>query len=173
MSVLSKEPVGHEDREALLRDCAGALCYEPKTGLFRWRKTFSNVRPAGTEAGSKQPAGYIIISINKRFYYAHRLAWLLVHGEWPERFIDHKNGVPGDNRIENLRLATDRQNLANRRLNQNNTSGHKGVWWHRKCKKWAAEVAGKKLGLFVTKEDAAAAYASQAKGLFGEFVRIE
>jgi hypothetical protein len=48
-------------------------------------------------------------------YSAHRLAWFYVHGKWPQSGIDHRNGDIGDNRIENLREATQAQNCANKR----------------------------------------------------------
>lgn len=88
---------------------------------------------------------------------------------------DHKNGDTLDNRRSNLREATRIQNMRNRALHRNNTSGHKGVVWVPKVGKWQARININKLrinlGFFVEKEAAAAAYLSRAEIEFGEFNR--
>src|ERR1700719_1662744 len=96
------------------------LSYDPETGVFRWlvRKR-QNVK-AGDVAGSFDGCGYCKISIDRRAYKAHRLAWLYMTGEWPPAEIDHINMNRADNRFANLRLATRHQNMANQRLYANN-----------------------------------------------------
>src|SRR5882672_2364605 len=102
------------------------LHYDPKTGIFRWRVRMSPARGAGEIAGAKS-GNYIRIGIKRRWYQAHRLAWLYVHGKWPLYWLDHANGDKLDNRLENLREATHSQNQMNSRRAKHNTSGFKGV----------------------------------------------
>ncbi len=92
-------------------------------------------------------------------------------------YVDHRNNDGLDNRRENLRLASNSQNLANRGLNTNNKTGYKGVSWNTLCNKYEAyiRVQGKRkhLGLFDTAEEAHKAYCDAAKEHFGEFARFE
>ena len=81
------------------------LSYDPDTGLFRWSKNKGS-KDAGELAGCVSPKGYILIGIDGCLYLAHRLAWLYVHGEFPEKDIDHRDQDKSNNRICNLRLAT-------------------------------------------------------------------
>jgi hypothetical protein len=73
-------------------------------------------------------------------YYVHRLAWFFVHGVMPGNQVDHINGVKGDNRIANLRNATQSQNLANTPAKRDNTSGAKNVHWCNTRRVWVAKV---------------------------------
>lgn len=150
------------------------LRYEPGTGIFYWRaKTAQRIR-VGDVAGSYQ-RGYRILSIDNHDYPAHRVAWMYVHGYWPPVYIDHINGVPSDNRIVNLRLATATENMRNRKTHANNVSGLRGVALDKRNGKWRARISiyNKRffLGSFVTSEEASAAYADAAVLAFGEFYR--
>ena len=144
------------------------LHYNPVTGVFTWRVSRSNVH-AGDEAGSDDGNGYVQIRLFRATYRAHRLAWLYVYGTWPEGMVDHENRNKSDNRIDNLRLADDSQNAQNTPTRSNNRSGYRGVYWHARAKKWAAEINAygcqKYLGLFGTPEDAHTAYLMAAAGL--------
>lgn len=149
------------------------LAYDPDTGVFVWM-----VRPArrvtvGAVAGCTDAKGYRSIQIDGTQYYAHRLAWLHVHGVLPVADIDHINGDRSDNRMCNLRAATRVENSANRGANRNNTSGHKGVSWHKRDLKWRAKIAvggiHRHLGYFDTAKEAHAAYCEAAKNIHGEF----
>ena len=148
--------------------------YNPKTGDFLYRvKRKYQIHGIGQPAGYVRSGKYLIIKINGHPYYAHRLAWLYVYGVWPEKLLDHINGNKLDNRIENLRPATQAQNKSNGSKYSNNASGYKGVV---KCgNKWKAQIThGMKvyyLGLHETKEEAHEAYLKAAKGLKNEFAR--
>jgi len=109
---------------------------------------------------------------NKKLF-AHRVIWAMHTGKWPTNNIDHINGDPSDNRIENLREATQSQNLANSRMSVTNTSGYKGVYWHRPTQKWIAAIKRNSekhyLGQFTCPKEAHAAYCKAAKELHGEY----
>jgi hypothetical protein len=143
--------------------------------MFATRRahTVWNARYAGKTAGAVTPRGYLSISISKTRFMAHRLAWLLHHGEPVPEIIDHTDRRPLNNRIANLRPATTSQNLFNAKTPLHNTSGVKGVSPHRtggfQMQIWAA---GKYYGRhFRTLEEATAARREAAIRLHGEFVR--
>lgn len=89
---------------------------------------------------------------------------------------DHIDCNPLNNQRSNLRSSTKSQQGWNRRRQKNNTSGHKGVYWHKRDKKWRVQlrVGGKKkfIGNFAEKEDAIKAYRQAAKKYHGEFARV-
>jgi len=152
------------------------LDYNPSTGEFRWKRNLSNRRSQGQVAGCIcSRSGYNLIGIRGRIYKANRLAWLYMHGAWPEQFIDHINGVTSDDRLSNLRQATHQQNLCNRKKQANNTSGYKGV--HRHQGRWRARIAVKgrhiSLGVYSNPEDAHRAYAQAAERYHGDFARAK
>ena len=159
------------DHQTLL----AALHYDPETGVW------TRLLPArGVKAGSRADRGvrnrrYRHVSINKRKYPAHVLAWFYMTGRWPPIRLDHADTVGSNNSWGNLRLATQSQNLANAVLRSDNTSGFKGVYWNKTRKKWIAQIciAGKPvyLGRFNTKEEAVSARREVAVMAFGEFAR--
>lgn len=146
-----------------------------KDGSLYWKQDRGHIK-AGTRAGTPRAKGHIQISINKKLYREHTLVWLMFTGELPTKILDHINGIPHDNRIENLRLATNAENLANRGKNKNNTSGYKGVYLHSQTKKWVASIKhlGKKysLGCYETPEEAHAAYSKACVDLNGVFAKV-
>jgi len=138
------------------------LHYDPETGIFRWRASSSR-HIAGDIAGTPIKAGYLKISINGVSYYAHRLAWLYVHGSWPIGNIDHEDETGSNNRLSNLRPATKSENAQNIRLaHRDNEAGLLGVLRVPYNNKWAAQICinGKRkhLGCFLTPQEAHAAY---------------
>lgn len=150
------------------------VSYHPETGLFTWIKPpINRWVEVGDVAGSSTNKGYCQLMLSGKTYSQHRLAWLYVYGYFPESLIDHINGCPGDNSITNLRLATQSQNLFNSVKQSRNTSGFKGVSWHKWSKKWQASITvkgvPKHLGYFQEIEDAATAYNDAAKELHGSF----
>jgi hypothetical protein len=150
------------------------LSYDPTTGVFIRKVSKTNAIKSGTIAGYIDGNGYRLIRVCGRTYKAHRLAWVYVYGRWPRRQIDHINRHRTDNRIVNIREATQLQNSRNSGPKPNNTSGFAGVSWHKATKKWMASIGnGRKiyLGLFLTPEAASAVYEAKATELFGEFKR--
>lgn len=149
------------------------LSYDEATGVFTWRVTRTGSATSGSVAGRGSDRGYIQIMVDGRRIYAHRLAWLYVHGNFPPEEIDHINRQKDDNRIANLRPATVAQNQKNRSVNSNNASGRKGIYWYKRDNKWMAQARlnGKRhyLGVFHTAEAAADAYDAFARKHHGEF----
>ena len=167
-----QRPVYAIDRcELTAHDLRRGLSYDPETGIFRWSSPRPKIK-VGTIAGTEQ-CGYWMIHFSGVDYHAHRLAWLYMTGEWPSGGVDHKNRDRLDNRWANLREANQSQNGANIGLLRSNTSGFKGVSFHKRARKWHAYIkSGRRrihLGLHETAEDAAAAYDAAAKRIFGDF----
>lgn len=115
----------------------------------------------------------VVINLNGKRIYRYQIIWTLHYGEWPRIGIDHINRDSTDDRIENLRLATKSQNMANTEIKSTNTSGLKGVSWYKATSKWRARITvkGKKvyLGYFGTPEEAHAAYCKAAREHHGDF----
>lgn len=156
------------------------LDYNPATGIFTWRDR-PDIRPSanagrrGTVAGATRKNGYIGICIDGRHRFAHRLAWLYVHGRWPDAEIDHINEDRADNRITNLREATHGQNNTRARARADNRSGVLGVF---RCgTRWQAQIMHKgakyHLGVYATIEEAKAARDTAAEMLHGAFSRTD
>lgn len=147
------------------------LNYDPGSGMFTWRSTGAG-RKLSRVAGTEQ-SGYIRIKVNYVTYLAHRLAWYYIHGNWPTQFIDHINGIGTDNRIINLREATETQNKYNTRLARKNKCGYRGVSFCPHHKKYKASIRSNTkrvtIGYFNTAEEAGAAYTSYAVNLHGKF----
>ncbi|WP_159585941.1 HNH endonuclease [Chelativorans xinjiangense] len=116
--------------------------YDPETGVLtfkeRPREEFSpprysdHLKRIGKPAGCPNQDGYIKVLIDGTYHSAHRVIWLMIHGEWaeyPQYEIDHINGNRDDNRLSNLRKVTKSGNQRNSSRRINNTSGVHGVNW--------------------------------------------
>ena len=151
------------------------LTYLPSLGLFKWNERKGRCGK-GDIAGAVNSNGYRIIQVDGVQYFAHRLAWFYVHGEMPD-IIDHVNRDRCDNRLCNLRVADASQNSLNTPINKLNTSGHKGVIWHKQRGKWLVQlrVARKiySFGLYVDINEAVAVAKKERKRLHGEFYTEE
>jgi len=135
---------------------AAQVAYDAATGQLRRLAT-------GRPVTTRQAHGYIVIRVDGVLLRAHRVAWALVHGSWPNRHIDHVNGDRSDNRISNLRevdRAGNNQNL--RKAKRGNAAGLLGVSWDGKRKKFKAQITvdgrNRLLGRFDSADDAHAAY---------------
>lgn len=157
--------------EAVSARARDLLAYDPATGVFRWKRGSSGA-PAGAEAGHITRDGYRSIKMDGQPYFAHRLAWLIVKGEFPTLELDHKNRDRADNRIVNLREATSTQNHANSSVKLG-ASGYRGVYFNKAKQKYHARIrVGRKaihVGSFDLPEAAAAAAALARSEQFGEF----
>lgn len=144
--------------------------YDKQTGALVWREE-AKPRRAGRAAGGVDSRGYTQISINGTLYLAHRLVWMLHHGEVIPEVIDHINGIRRDNRIENLRAADSFINAQNTRAARvsNKHSGMQGVSRITRSNKWQARILAygvrHHLGSFDTPEQAHAAYLDAKKRL--------
>ena len=142
--------------------------YDHDTGILYWRKPHLKL------AGSAGRRGYWRIMVNYRTYSRHRLVWAYFNGDPDQQIVDHINRDRLDDRIENLRLATESENRRSSRMYRTNTSGFKGVTCEARTKKWKAYIYAnnkrKHLGMFNSKLEAAAAYQRAALELHGAFV---
>lgn len=165
--------------ETLLDLARRALSYDPETGVFVWKVSRGHIA-AGTVAGTVVPFGkrsYRLIGLADKKYMAHRLAWLMMTGEFPPEHIDHRNGDGLNNRWANIRAASAGENARNSQKRSDNKSGHKGVSLDSWTGRWVARIRVPKgsyrnLGRFDTPDDAATAYAHAARKLYGEFARL-
>ena len=152
-------------------DLFNVIDYNKDTGDFIWKRAAGNVKKGDSAGGYSE--GYLKININKICYSAHRLAWLYVYGEFPKDQIDHINRVRSDNRIINLRNCTNKENRANSGKNKKNSSGYKGVSWHKATGKWQSQIAKDGvnvcLGFFDSKTAAAKKYNDKALELNGKY----
>ena len=151
------------------------FCYDPETGFFRWRKHRCKIF-VGRVAGCRSEHGYWLLTLFDKKMLAHKVAWAITYGRWPEFDIDHEDLDKGNNRIKNLRRSNKSNNGANRPPQVNNTSGFKGVFWHEGARKWMVQirVRNKLLygGLFNKKQEAAKAYDVLAAKHFGLHARL-
>lgn len=168
------------------------LAYDPVTGALVWRvrslehflaserRTREHACAAWNAKNADKPAGtpshgYLRVNIGRQSFPAHRLAWLIMHGEWPIMDIDHINMDRSDNRWSNLRAATRSQNKANQRRRSLNTSGWAGVTWDKERGKWLAQIKVDYRTHFIGRFDcpaaAAFAYQIEADKAFGDFAR--
>jgi hypothetical protein len=140
-----------------------AFLYDPETGVIVWLKPTSNRAKAGERAGTIGAHGYYRIGFQKSEHMAHRVAWALHHGHWPNGVIDHMDGNPANNRIANLRDVSMKINMQNRRTaTRGSLSGLLGAHLHKATGLWHAVIktSGKvtSLGYHKTPEEAHAAY---------------
>jgi len=129
--------------------------YDPITGMFT-RKTSRGGYKIGSIAGNID-GEYLRIVIDKKIYLAHRLAWFYQTGIYPEK-IDHEDHNGTNNIFTNLRNVSHAENMKNKKLHKNNTSGTVGVYWHKNSNRWMSSICvdkkTKHLGYFNDINDA-------------------
>ncbi len=113
--------------------------YRPETGELIRKIAFSGNSFIGQSVGWAGTNGYLYAAVDSKTYPLHRLVWKW-HGHQNVPFLDHINCDVSDNRIENLRPATRHENMQNRGIPKNNTSGVKGVVWKADKQKWRVRV---------------------------------
>lgn len=152
------------------------LRYDPETGCLHWREDRRRCKTGSVAGSVHKGSGYIRVEVDGRAMSAHRVAWFLHYGSWPADQVDHINKDKTDNRIGNLREATNGQNRANTRSSSKH--GLKGVAFKPWLKErpWEARITSNKkvisLGCYPTKEEAHNAYCDAAKRLHGEFFSV-
>lgn len=144
------------------------LWYDPNTGVFIWLITRPKIKK-GTIAGNtkKSRVPYILIGIDGKQYYGHRLAWLYMTGIEPKEMVDHRDGNGLNNKWDNLREANKSQNARNCKVKSNSKSGVKGISKNRKG--YLVKVC---LGTYATMEEAVEVYNKAISQFYGEFARF-
>lgn len=149
------------------------LHYDKDTGVFKWIRFAGPNAVAGRSAGNVGLNGYVRITVDRKSYLAHRLAWFYVTGSWPKNQVDHIDGTRSNNAFANLREATVSQNSCNSKAPRTNTSGFKGVSWSKISGKWHAYIktGGKRmnLGLYEDIFEAARVVAEARTAVHGEY----
>jgi hypothetical protein len=142
-------------------------------------KACIGIKPAkniyiGAEAGSVNNKGYRQVVYQGKSYRSHRVIYDMHYGVMPEH-IDHKDNNTLNNNINNLRPADKSQNRYNSKINNNNTSGHKNITWHKRKQKWRVQIMvhNKRVygGAFDDLELAIARASELRDKYHGEFVR--
>jgi hypothetical protein len=113
--------------------------FDYKDGNLYWRKSSGSRAKIGAKVGCRDKHLYTRVGINGKLYWLHRVIFLHQHGYMPHE-VDHINGDPTDNRIENLRAATKSQNMQNKRCRSDSSSGVKNVYWNNKLDKWVVRM---------------------------------
>lgn len=149
--------------------------FEYRDGKVYWKTNAGNNKTAGKRAGTEcKKSRRRFILINKIAYMEHHIVYILCKNVVPEE-IDHIDGDSLNNKIENLRIASRAQNLQNRQVQKNSSTGFKGVFFDARRNKFFAKIGafGKYtyLGAFESAIDAYHAYCEAAKKLHKEYAR--
>lgn len=156
--------------------CRQLLRYDPENGYLYWRyrpRSFFPTQRAYLIWNGRFPDKRAFISRDRRGYFCgallyrplflHRVAWAIVHGEWPDQ-IDHINGDRGDNRLVNIRSVSAKENARNKGRYKNSISEVPGV--HEGTPGiWHARIAHIRLGTYLTRAEAIAARKAAEKVL--------
>lgn len=149
-------------------ELAKYLKYDPESGAITWWRSRHGTKGAGSRAGKADEStnGYRVIGFFGDYYRASHIAWVLTYGEWPS-MIDHINGDRADDRIDNLRESSPRENALNTEKHRN---GHLAGTHQTRTGAWRSQIVvnGKHyhLGTFATAEDAHKEYLD-ARARFG------
>jgi len=151
------------------KDAADQVYYDPYAGVLIWRNGGRWGQLSGCEAGKYEPERYLHVTINKKSFASHKMAFFIMTGQVPD-YIDHIDCDKSNNVWNNLRECTQSANLS-RRLFSNST-GLRGVGFDRSRNKFSARISISNktvhLGRFETAKQAARAYDKKAVELHGE-----
>jgi hypothetical protein len=162
---------------ATLTQAEAHRLFEYRDGVLYWKVRPQNSRKSKDDntAGTVTTGGYVKVTIAQKKYYAHQIVFLMQHGYIPG-VIDHIDGNTSNNRIDNLRESSKSFNACNSIKRSDNTSGHRGVVWHKKANKWMCQVnlKGKQIYLGLHEDfDLACLVADEARSLYhGEHARL-
>ena len=129
--------------------------------------------------GSVDSYGYLIIDLYenaiRKTHKIHRIvANAFIDNPDDKLCVDHKDNDRANNHISNLRFATSKENSRNSKLSNNNTSNVKGVYWHKRVKKWCAQITIDgiqiHIGYFDNLDDARTARVNRANEAFGMYI---
>lgn len=137
------------------------LSYDQNSGAFTWRAPESNRVKVGSEAGLVAANGRRYVGIGGKLFMAHRLAWAISYGAWPEKNVVPVNGDYLDIRLANLKEETYGETARKGRVRGGGSSGVKGVSFDKSRGRWLAYITREykhvSLGQFATKDEAVAA----------------
>lgn len=149
-------------------EISARFSYNPETGSLTLKE---NGKVVGWASGN----GYLKVDCKLKKYYAHRVAWFLTYGEWPQE-IDHINGDRSDNRLCNLRACTKFENARNSPKRAHSKQPYKGVRWS-STNSWQARIRHNNqaitIGYFATAREAYEEYIFAALELHGDYARLE
>lgn len=156
--------------DQLAKELRARLSYDPATGVFTRLVAGGNGAKAGDQAGYINAGGYVVLSVCNERLYAHRAAWFMTYGKWPDQMIDHIDGDRTNNRLSNLRDVSNQHNTQNVKKSRRE-GGLLGTCWDKRRCKWVAHIMkdgrGTFLGYHPTPEQAHSAYMS-AKAVMHE-----
>lgn len=165
-----------KETKDVLADMLLKVQYDPVTGKLTWKVRVAQRSRVGDFAFNHlTKRGYRTGSFLNKNYLAHRVAWAIYHKNWPDGEIDHINGVMDDNRIDNLRVVNRYRNCQNTKIHSNNSSGYKGVNWHKASRSWVSRITCNgvryDLGSFSCPQEAYDSYCRASEELHGEYGR--
>lgn len=146
---------------------------DAERGVLLRARTWTNHK-AGEVCGTPMPSGHLQTCVERKRYMVHRIVYFMATGIDPlDAVVDHINGIPDDNRPENLRLATKAENSRHKvKTAATNTSGHRNVSWSNHWQRWQVSltVNGKRIQRsFHDKDEAIAAATELRRQHYGEF----
>ena len=129
----------------------------------------------GKKAGWLDRFGYQNIRYKGVLVKEHNLVWLMTHGHWPDKEIDHKDNDGQNNSVDNLREACRSNQGMNQKLQERRKGKFKGV--HQSSSgnfyvKIKREGKQHYCGSYSSEQEAAMIYNISAEKLFGEFAHL-